>query len=301
MLLIDANDREYVRSDWPAPQFNHAIIAIRVAPDTKLPAVLEHERLGRLLIFDPTDWATPLGDLRLGEQGNPALLLAGGRGELLTVPVLPPALGLIESAVEAKLGPTGRLSAHASRTYVGQSACRLRAMMLHERQDELKRAFERSLAGELGGVELERFEPSDHFEEGRMQVNLDFTLREFGRTMQETMLVVSPGLLALGPGYALPAKERKLPVKLAARARKDSVVVVVPAGLKVDEIPDPVKIDSPYGSYHAAWKVDGNKIVFEDSAEVKDTLAPASEYPAIRKFFEDITAGRSAPVVLLKQ
>jgi len=33
---------------------------------------------------------------------------------------------------------------------------------------------------------------------------------------------------------------------------------------------------------------------------VKDTLAPASEYPRIRKFFEDIADGQNSAVVLLK-
>lgn len=300
MLVIDATDREYVRPEWPAPQFNHAIVAIRVSPETRLPAVLENERLGRLLIFDPTNQSTPVGDLSLGEQGNHALVLAGGRGELVTVPLLAPALSRIESTVEAKLGPAGRLSAHISRNYFGQSARSVRGILLHQRPDQLKRAFEEGLSDHLGGVTLERVEPSDHFEEGRLEVNLDFSLLEFGRIMQGRMLVVSPGLLALGTGYALPAKERKLPVKLAARARRDSVVLTVPPGLKVDELPDPVKIESPYGSYRAEWKVDANRVLFEQWIEVKDTLAPASEYPRIRKFFEDIADGQNSAVVLLK-
>jgi hypothetical protein len=300
MVVIDASDREYVRPEWPAPQFDHAIVAIRVSPDINLPAVIEHERLGRLLIFDPTDWSTPVGDVRLGEQGNHALVLAGGRGELVTVPLLPPALSRIESRAEAKLEATGRLSAHVSRTYYGQSACRIRAIMLHERKDEIKRTFERSLSASLGGVSLDRIEPSDRFEEGRLEINLDFSLLQFGRIMQDRMFVISPGLLALGTGYALPAKERRLPVKLPARARKDSVVLAVPAGLKVDELPDPVKIDSPYGSYRASWKVDGDKVLFEHSIEVKDTLAPVSEYTKIKKFLEDIASSQAAPVVLLK-
>jgi hypothetical protein len=301
MVVIDATDRDYVRPEWPAPQFNHAIVAIRVSPDTRLPAVLEHERLGRLLIFDPTNWPTPVGDLSLGEQGNQALVLAGGRGELVTVPVLAPALSRIESAVEAKLEPTGRLSAHVSRTYYGQSARGVRGIMMHERPDELKRAFAEGLSEHLGGVTLERVEPSDQFEEGRLEVKLDFSLLQFGEIMQGRMFVITPGLLALGTGYALPARQRKLPLRLTARARRDSVVLAVPPGLKVDELPDAVKIESPYGSYRAEWKVDGNRVLFEHWIEVKDTLAPASEYQRIRKFLEDVAASQGSAVVLLKQ
>ena len=46
--------------------FNHAIVAIRLPADLSdqsLVAIYSHPRLGRLLIFDPTDDMTPFGDL----------------------------------------------------------------------------------------------------------------------------------------------------------------------------------------------------------------------------------------------
>jgi hypothetical protein len=134
-----------------------------------------------------------------------------------------------------------------------------------------------------------------------LQLNLDLAVHQFGQTMQGRLLIITPGNLALTVGYALPAKPRKLPVELFARAQADSVTLTVPAQFKVDEIPDPVKIDSPYGSYRAQWKVEGAKILFEQSVEIKDTLAPASEYAKLREFFEKISSGQHSPVVLLKQ
>jgi transglutaminase-like putative cysteine protease len=63
-VAIFSGDPHYVRESWSSPQqFNHAIIAVRVSPETEAPAVGVHESLGRLLFFDPTDSATLVGFL----------------------------------------------------------------------------------------------------------------------------------------------------------------------------------------------------------------------------------------------
>ena len=64
LTTIYSGDRNFVRPEWASPlQFNHAIIAIRVPETVALPTVFEAPGLGRLLMFDPTDSITPVGDL----------------------------------------------------------------------------------------------------------------------------------------------------------------------------------------------------------------------------------------------
>jgi hypothetical protein len=115
------------------------------------------------------------------------------------------------------------------------------------------------------------------------------------------MLMVSPGALVPETGYAFPAKPRKWPVRLSASVHRDSVEIAMPAEFKVDEMPDPIKIETPYGVYTAEWKVTGSKLSFKQSLEVKDTTAPATEYGKIREFFERVNSGQRSAVVLLKQ
>jgi len=50
---------------------------------------MEHPKLGKLLIFDPTDEYTPFGELRGELQGSYALLVSSEGGELVKVPQLP--------------------------------------------------------------------------------------------------------------------------------------------------------------------------------------------------------------------
>jgi hypothetical protein len=88
-------------------------------------------------------------------------------------------------------------------------------------------------------------------------------------------------------------------VELEAELRDDKVAFTIPPQFKVDELPDPVKIDSPYGTYRAAWKVAGDKVTFEHTLKVNRITAPAYEYGQVREFFEQVHAGQHSAVVLV--
>jgi hypothetical protein len=295
-------DRQYVRPEWPSPfQFNHAIIAIRVSHETKLPTVVENRTLGRLLIFDPTDSVTPVGNLPESEQGSHALIVAGSDGDLITVPLLPPDRNRVESTADAQLRADGSLAAHLQRLYCGQQASHLRYMATYEKSDELKRTFEETLSNRLGGLTLQKIEPADRLADDQFQLNMDVAVKQFGQVLQGRLLMVAPGTLGRRTTYAFPAKPRTLPVRLEAEAFQDSVAIAMPPQFKVDEIPDPVQLSSAYGSYKATWRADKDKILFEQSLEVKSTTAPAAEYTQIRQFFEKVESAQNSAVVLVKE
>jgi len=133
-----------------------------------------------------------------------------------------------------------------------------------------------------------------------MELAVDLGVGQFGQFMQQKMLVVKPGVLAPDTDYVFSNKERKLPVRLESRLRKDSVVIQLPAGFVIDELPDPVAIESPYGAYKASWKTANGSVTFEQSLEIKETLAAPAEYAKVKEFFDQVLGGQSAPVVLLK-
>jgi hypothetical protein len=302
MTAIYSGDRQHVRPEWPSPQvFNHAIIAVKVSDATKLETVLHHPRLGSLLIFDPTNPDTPVGDLPEDEQGSNALIIAGASGELAVMPLLPAAASRVESKVEAQLNGDGHLSAHVFRNYFGQDAAQMRGFTRRRSPEELKKSFERGLSRRLGGITLKSIVPVDDIQEGRLSLEMEYDVARFGQLMQQRLFVIEPGSLLSGNDYGFAAKERKSPVRLTANVRKDSVIIQIPAGFKIDEMPDPVALDTPYGIYNATWSSRAGQIVFEQSLEVKDNLVPASSYAAVRDFFEKLSSGQHSAVVLLKQ
>jgi hypothetical protein len=295
-------ERQYVRPEWPSPHpFNHMIVSVRVSPETNLPVVFEHPRLGRLLPFDPTDAFTPLGDLPRDQQGSHALIVAGTKGDLVTMPLLPPAAKRIESVTEATYSVDGALAAKVVRNYFGQSAARLRQINRSQNEDEFKRSLEVGLSHRLGGLKLARVKVSDRMREGSLQLEMEFSVGRFGQLMQERLLMITPGALAPAPEYAFSTKERKTPVELMGGVRKDRVVLTIPTHFELDEIPAAVRLETPFGKYEATWEYQNGLLAFSQELEVRDALVPASDYARLREFFEDAAGAQNSAVVLLKK
>jgi hypothetical protein len=302
LITITADDRQYVRPEWASPtQFNHAIVAVHVSDAVSLPTVLPDTPLGRLLIFDPTDPITPVGDLPEDEQGSHALVIAGARGALLVMPQLPASASRIESSAVGTLDAEGRLAARIDRRYFGQSAIPLRGAQTYLGNDVIQKALEREFARRVGATNLSNIAMTAHPEANWVSLNLDLGAERFGQNMQGRLYVVRPGLLASGGEYFLPAKERSAPVKLESDLRRDSIRIQIPAGYQVDELPAPVRIENAYGSLEASWAVENGEIIMKQTLEIRQRVAPAAEYRQVREFFDRLTGAETAPIVFVKR
>jgi hypothetical protein len=302
LVTISADDRGYVRQEWASPtQFNHAIIAVRVSDAVSLPTVLADTPLGRLLIFDPTDSITPVGDLPQEEQGSHALVIAGSRGALLTMPSLPAAARRIESSVEATVDVSGRMDARIERQYFGQSATPLRGVQTYLGNDELKKLFEKGFARRVGATTVRTVATEAHPQENRLSVSVDLGAERFAQNMQGRLYVLRPGVLSSGGDYRLPSKPRTAPVKLELDARRDTIRIKIPAGFKVDELPPSMKVESPYGTLQADWAVENGIVVMHQDLQLREKVVNASEYADVRKFFDELAGAESAPVVFVQQ
>jgi len=302
LTTITADDRTYVRPEWASPmQFNHAIVAVRVSEAVTGPTVLEETPLGRLLFFDPTDPLTPVFDLPQDEQGSYALVIAGTRGVLLQMPNLPASARRIETSVEATLDPKGRLDARIRRQYSGQSGILLREVERLAGSAEVKKTFEAGFSRRVPAATLSRVTTEAHSDVNQLSVDLELAADRFGQVSQGRLLVVRPGLLASGGEFALVAKQRSAPIELEGDLRHDSIRIKLPPGFKLDEFPSPAKIESPYGSLQANWKVENGEIVMEETLEVRQMVVPASEYAKARDFFQEVAGAHNASVVLVAE
>jgi Domain of Unknown Function with PDB structure (DUF3857)/Transglutaminase-like superfamily len=302
LVLIYSGDPTHVREEWPSPsQFNHCIIAIRVSDETQSPAIVIHPTLGRVLIFDPTDENTPVGDLPGHEQGSFALLVAGDQGTLMKMPVTPPEANRLEREAEVTLGPDGTITANMQERFIGQSAVsRRREFHCLSRPDYVKR-IEGWIARGATGAAVSKVEPADNAAEGKFALQVEFTARGYAQLMHNRLLVFKPAIVSRREELQLTAGTRKQPVVLHSNAYSETVRVKLPAGFEVDELPDPVKMDAPFGSYETAYQVKDGQLNFTRRMVVRAATIPVEDYTKVRGFFERIRAAEAAPVVLAKK
>jgi hypothetical protein len=284
--------------------FNHEILAVRLPADVKdklLVAVIEHPKLGRLLIFDPTDEYTPFGQLRGELQANHGLLVTPDGGELLKLPEMPPAMSGIQRIAKLTLNPRGTLSGEVAETRFGDSALWQRVMLksVTKETDKIK-PIENVVANSLSTFQITKANI----------LNLNQTDQPFGyqyslvaESYAKTagnLLLVRPRVLGSKSRDLLETKEaRKYPVEFDGPSRDtDTFEITIPPGYEVDDLPPPINADFSFASYHSKTEVNGNTLKYTRTYEVKELSVPVSKVDELKKLYRIIASDERNTAVL---
>src|SRR4030095_16956436 len=301
-VSIYSGDPAYVRASWPSPQqFNHCIIAVKVGDQTQASTIIQHPTLGRLLIFDPTDGETPIGDLPFYLQGSLALIDSKEIKELAQMPVTPPEMNLLERQATLTLEPNGAIGGRIQEQANGQTAARYRTEFRRLTKPEYNGMVERWLSAGATAAKRSKIEPNDLAADGRFTLDVEFTAQTYGQLMQDRLLIFKPAVVSRREALSLTAADRKHPIVLRANAYSETVKVRLPAGFAVDEVPDSVKLETEFGSYVTSYEVKNDELVFKRQLSLKASTIPVAQYGVVRKFYEAIRAADNAPVVLAKK
>jgi hypothetical protein len=296
-VAIYAGDRTHVRREWASlGSFNHAISAIKVGADTKAAAVLEHPRLGRLLLFDSTDPYTPAGRLPDHEQASLALIGAP-EGDLIEVPAAPADAADRKREIDATLGADGSLSGMFVDRRTGETLAPVVSHFRSAGQTEYLKAVERWVGRGVPGAATSALVVAD--EDGAFTLKGNFKTVAYAQQPQPTMLIFRAAPLRHDV-VRLTEKTRKHPVVLDADALTETVRVSIPAGYRVDELPPPVSLKSPFGTFEAKWSLNGGTVTFQRKVEVQAQSVPAAKYGELRKFLDVVGGAPESPVVLVK-
>jgi hypothetical protein len=301
-VVIYSGDSTYVREEWASlSQFNHCIVAIKVGDETQVPTVITHPKLGRLLIFDATDDDTPVGDLPDQEQGSLALIVAGDAGSLVRMPVTPASTNVLDRLVQASLAADGSLTASIQEKTTGSWAVGYRGEFRHLSRRDYQQTIEGWISSGASAAKVSRVDPRDYSNAGRFDLDIDFTAPAYAQLMQNRLLVFKPAIVSRRESLSLTEAKRKNPIVLRSTSYSESVSVKLPEGFVVDEMPDPVKLDTSFGSYATTYQVKDGQVLFTRKLVQRAGTIPVDQYNSVRSFFEKIRAAEQAPVVLARK
>jgi len=285
--------------------FNHEILAVRLPDDVKdqsLVAVVEHPKLGHLLIFDPTDEYTPFGQLRGELQANHGLLVTPEGGELVKLPQLPAAMSGVQRTAKLTLSPGGTLSGDVVETRLGDSGLwqRMTLKSVTKDADRIK-PIETLVSHSLSTFQLTK----------ATVLNLNQTDQPFGYRYSlvaenyaktaGNLLLVRPRVLGSRSSDLLETKEpRQYPVELPGPERDtDAFEITMPPGYEVDDLPPAVNADYSFASYHSKTEVNGNTLKYTRTFEVKELSVPLGKVEDLKKLYR-IIAGDERNTAVLK-
>jgi hypothetical protein len=304
---IDINvDRGAVTAATPPHMFwfNHEILAIRLPDDVNDPslqAVYTHPKLGRILIFDPTDELTPLGSLRGDLQASYSLLVTDDGGELVLVPQLPSSASSLHRVAQLKLLPDGTLIGEVTEICYGDSAARQRYALRAATKDAGRiKPIEALLSHSLGAFQINSVVVGNlNVYNQPFQYRYSFTAPKYAKIAGD-MLLLRPRVLGNWSSDILEKKEpRRYPVEFDGPSNNlDSYEIKLPDGFVVDDLPTPVSADYSFGSYHSNYEVKNGAIHYSRSLEIKELSIPVDKLEDLRKFYRIIASDERNSAVL---
>jgi len=300
-VLVFSGDPIRVRPEFPSPlQFNHAVIAVEAKPGT--PGVLKHPGLGDLLFFDPTNSTTPLGDLPFYLQGSYGLVVSGGKGELLRLPNFFEEKNRSLRELSVQLQASGEVQATVKEVFTGQLASEMRRQVAASSADGFERDLSSLVARDIPGAVLSDLKINRDADTGDPLV-FRYTVRanSYANRMGK-LLVIRPILLWVQSHSVFTDKQRLHPILFdIPSVREDITRITLPDGFKLDEVPSNTNLKADFGTFDLNYKVDGRQAVIERRLTITSQILPASEYAAIKKFFDLVQSTSQSSMVLVTQ
>lgn len=301
-IVIYAGDPTYVREEWASPdQFNHCIIAVKISDATNAASVINHEKLGRLLIFDATDPYTPVGDLPDHEQGSFALIIAGDNGGLTRMPVMPPQTDVLQRNIEVTLSDLGEIKGKIHDKSRGQTASYFRAEFRGLPAPDFRKAVEGWLTRGATGAVLEDLKATDGMNESAFDIDVNFSVARYAQLMRGNLLVFKPVIVSRRNFTYLTDNKRITPVEIGSSSMSETASFVLPEGFVVDEIPPASSLETSFGKYTSGCEVKANKLLCTRGLTLNRTILPVDKYSIAKDFFTKIRDAEQVPVVLVKK
>ena len=298
-LMVFAGDPGYVQEAWPSPhQFNHVIVGIPVADATPVDAVVQVAGIGPLLLFDPTDPFTPLGELPLSDQGGLGLVATENDAALIRLPEAGPSANRSERTIEVTVDDTGLLAGIVRERSSGAAAAAARGRHGGQSAEAYARSIDDAVAAALPGLRLTNVAAED---DGRT-FGLTATLSApgYGQIIQSRLMLLRCPTRLSASLPALTQTTRHTPVSLQAGSAAETFVLTPATGLQVDELPVSTASEGPYGSYALTVRYEGGKVIVEREITTRRATVPVSDYGALRAFVEGARATDEATIVLVR-
>jgi hypothetical protein len=288
----------------PERMFDHAILAIKLPAEIKDPryqAIFNHPKLGNLLIFDPTNEKTPIGQLSGELQGNYALLVSPEGGELIRTPQLPTMSNGITRTGNFSLDAQGTLKAEIAESRKGDLASweRHEQSSVSNSKDRVKR-IEQEVSHSIGMFEMTSASMTG-LDANEVPFGYSYTFVAPGYAKQAgELLVVRPRVMGIETSDLLETKEaRKFPVIFEGpRKDTDAFEITLPGGYEVDDLPPPTDIDYSFASYHSKTDAAGNKLKYTRTLEIKELSVPMEKMDELKKFYRVIASDERNTAVL---
>lgn len=304
LVLINTERGSVTAATPPHLGFNHAILAIRVpdaATDPAFVAIRTVTPLGKLLFFDPTNPLIPFGSLSGPLQANFGLLVTDAGGVLTELPQLPPDTNGVVRTAKLTLAADGALSGEVREHRLGDEAAAQReALRSVSRDTDQIKPIESQLSAAIADFEILKARLGNLGATDKpLDLVYEFRADHYAKPSGELLLVRPRVLGSLTKGFLETPEPRRQPIEFTGPERDTDVFEIeLPAGYQVDDLPDPVRVDTGFASYQSKTEVVGRSLRYTRSFEIRTLSLPADRAAELKSLYRIITGDERSSVVL---
>ncbi|HEY0142996.1 MAG TPA: DUF3857 domain-containing protein [Thermoanaerobaculia bacterium] len=280
--------------------FNHVISAIPLTAEQAkgLPAVVDHPKLGKLLLFDPTSTTTPFGLLPSYLQGSKGLLVTNDGGELIDMPAHAADTNQLRRTAKLQLDDKGTLSGSIEEVRTGTLAAEMRYSLQSMSSSERVRSIESGLASHLASysvsdVAFEHIDEPEHDLVVRYRLNAP----NYARRVAD-MLLVRPRVLGQKAERIVDLATRKYGyVTEGPSVHTDDIEIAFAPAIQLDELPANVDLKTALVQYTAASKFENQTLRYQRRYALNAFSVSKESLPELTKSFAKIMADERASAV----
>ncbi len=284
-VIRSGGSDNYLLTDLPSSQFNHAVLFVPMGTDTTW-----------LECTSQTQAAGYFG----GGTGNRFAVAVDENGGSL---VRTPSYGLNENLqvrnISATINEDGLLEALVKTTYRAEQQDRLHYLINGLSKDKLMEFLKEDL--ELATYDVRSFQyKEDKKELPVISETLDLVVDHYATVSGKRFFVI-PNIFTRTHRKIKTVEERRNDLVLEFEFKDvDSVEIKIPAGYAQESLPQDVKIESKFGKYSSSVKLAEGKILYYRSYEHYSGRFPAAAYNELVNFYEAIYKADRNKIVLVK-
>jgi hypothetical protein len=285
LINYDKDDKSLVL-DFPSSQFNHVILCVPLKLDT--------------VWLECTSQTDPAGFLGFGTYDRPALLIDEEGGRMVNTPKYGMNENLQLRKLNGNLDTDGNLKLTVQTHYTGLQQADLYDMIHALSKDKVMEVLKEEI--DLPTYDVEKFD----YKQAQSKLpaideQLDLNISHYAAVTGKR-LFITPNVITRTHTKVKAEEVRKYNINFNYEYKDvDTAIIKLPAGFKVEAMPQDVEIASAFGKYKCQTRIIGDEIIYYRSFEKKSGEFPASAYADLVAFYDKVYKGDRSRVVLVKE
>jgi hypothetical protein len=277
-------------------QFNHAITVIPRGED--------------YFWFDPTAENCSYGDVPSADQGREALVvMAGGEGKFVEVPVFPPEHNLERFAFQGVIQEDGSIKADIVIDTTGAYSAIYREIFKSFSPEERETVLQSIINFVYPGAELREWEISELTDLNiPVSLNISIEAPRYGEMSEGMLFFKLPGRISILPTAQLAIwvgkDERRYPLQLDYLSSTSRIErmgeIVVPKGYLI-RLPKNLSLVTANGSFSIDYEKVDEKIIYNGRLEFCTPIVPVSEYRDLKNLINAVVQEEEKQAILIKE